>query len=106
MFKIYVAFLPARGISVRDLVVIVIVLGSIVAAAFCAAAPSEDNKERDLPRDQPSAEYRLISRLSADGQASRGNVRPRQKAAASAPAWKYISLSSNGDAGSPNRKLL
>ena len=52
MFKIHLVFLPARGISVRDLAVIVIVLGSIVAAAPCAAAPSEDSKERDLPRDQ------------------------------------------------------
>ena len=46
MFKIYLVLLPARGISVRDLVVIVIVLGSIVAAAFCAAAPVEDSEER------------------------------------------------------------
>ena len=52
MFKIYLVFLPARGISVRDLAVIVIVLGSIVAAAPCAAAHIEDSKERDLPRDQ------------------------------------------------------
>ena len=78
MFKIDLVFLPARGISIRGLAVIVIVLGSIVAAAPCAVAPSEDRKERDLPRDQPSAEYRLISRLSADIQAGKG-----QNAAAS-----------------------
>ena len=52
MFKVHLVFLPVRGISVRDLAIIVIVLGSIVAAALCAAAPIEDSKERDPPRDR------------------------------------------------------